>query len=600
MFLRNVRRPQSAQVSNECDSHAATFIQMGDSNGYIRPWTAHPKVRSEVSPRRIPRQHLCKSHMHVPGRNTEAHIDTVSKLNFQSYENLHDLGDTEGFGKPGTDENPRVTTGPQISQEEGISQGTRHLSFENWVDGSPVDSEEYDTDVEEEKKPVSKKSNLLSDPTGIFTYEEQCQKHGCVPISYLRRHLNKRNIHMRHHYLGGLATKPVATALKRNTVTEHVDLADNCVEGAGAYYLADMLKENMFIVYLNLANNFIRSTGAAAFAGMLEVNTTLKTLSLAGNQLQDRDACNFVEALKNNMSLTCLDLSHNEFGEKGGEMIGSALNANDGLTDVDLSWNAIRNKGAVAIAKALKTNATLEVLDLSWNGFGLTGAESLQQALQVNTTLKVLDLTNNRINSQAALKLALGLKKNFGLETLVLNMNPLGDNGVEAILKAVATHDSLRLLSMEELSINGYNVRTIHQLEDAKNIIILHSGVGAHHRHTALSSVLQLFIMFSSEHHGQLENAFHQQDKEKTGVLTADEMKFCLKEAGLRLTSNQMDLLIREIDFSNTGNIKYRDILSGKCFSDYHKQRPSRGYTLTTRTESSIKLSSPGRPITAS
>lgn len=38
--------------------------------------------------------------------------------------------------------------------------------------------------------------------------------------------------------------------LQRNTVTEHVDLADNCVEGAGAYYLADMLKENMFIVYL--------------------------------------------------------------------------------------------------------------------------------------------------------------------------------------------------------------------------------------------------------------------------------------------------------------------------------------------------------------
>lgn len=46
-----------------------------------------------------------------------------------------------------------MTTGPQISQEEGISQGTRHLSFENWVDGSPHDSEEYDTDVEEEKKP---------------------------------------------------------------------------------------------------------------------------------------------------------------------------------------------------------------------------------------------------------------------------------------------------------------------------------------------------------------------------------------------------------------------------------------------------------------
>ncbi|XP_046572455.1 LOW QUALITY PROTEIN: leucine-rich repeat-containing protein 74A-like [Haliotis rubra] len=589
MFLQKVQRPQSAQISNEYDSRAAAFIQTGSTSGHFRPWTAHPKVRSEVSPRKIPRQHLSKSHMKVPGRSKEAGIDSVSTLNHQSHENLH--------------EQARETSWPQPSQEQSVSQGTRHLSFENWVEGSPHDSDEYDTDVEEEKKPVSKKSTLLSDPTGIITYEEQCQKHGCVPISYLQRHLNKRNIRMRHHYLGGLSTKPVAAALKRNTVTEHVDLADNCVEAAGAYYLADMLKENMFIVCLNLANNFIGSTGAAAFAGMLEVNTTLKTLSLAGNQLQDRDACKFIDALKNNLSLTCLDLSHNEFGEKGGEIIGSALNANDSLTDVDLSWNAIRNKGAVAIAKALKTNATLEVLDLSWNGFGSPGAESLQQALQVNTTLKALDLTNNRINSQAALKLALGLKKNFGLETLVLNLNPLGDSGVEAILKAVATHESLKFLSMEncgELSINASNFRTIHQLEEAKNIIILHGGVGGYHRHTVLSSVLKLFVLFSHEHHGHLENAFYQQDKDKSGVLTTDEMKFCLKEAGLRLTSHQVDLLIREIDYTHTGNIKYRDILSGKCFSDYHKQRPSRGFTLTAKGDSSMKLSSFGRPATVS
>ncbi|XP_067685283.1 leucine-rich repeat-containing protein 74B-like [Haliotis asinina] len=581
MFLQKVQRPQSAQIANEYDSHA--FIQTGSTSGHFRPWTAHPKVRSEVSLRKIPRQHLRKSHMKVPGKSKETGVDSASTLNFQSHENLH--------------EQPQETSGPL---EQSVSEGTRHHSFENWVDGSPHDSDEYDTDVEEEKKPVTRKSNLLSDPTGIITYEEQCQKDGCVPISYLRRHLNKRMIRMRHHYLGGLSTKPVAAALKRNTVTEHVDLADNCVEAAGAYYLADMLKENMFIVCLNLANNFIGSIGAAAFAGMLEVNTTLKALSLAGNQLQDRDACKLIDALKNNVSLTCLDLSHNEFGEKGGEIIGTAFSANDSLTDVDLSWNAIRNKGAVAIAKALKTNATLEVLDLSWNGFGSTGAESLEQALQVNTTLKALDLTNNRINCQAALKLALGLKKNFGLETLVLNLNPLGDSGVEAILKAVETHDCLRFLSMEELSINASNIRIIHQLEETKNIIILHGGLGGYHRHTVLSSVLKLFIMFSHEHLSHLEDAFYQQDKDKSGVLTADEMKFCLKEAGLRLTSHQVDLLIREIDYSHTGNIKYRDILSGKCFSDYHKQHPSRGFTLTKNADSSMKLSSVERPATVS
>lgn len=33
-------------------------------------------------------------------------------------------------------------------------------------------------------------------------------------MSYLSRHLGDRNLRMRHHYLGGIATKPVARALE--------------------------------------------------------------------------------------------------------------------------------------------------------------------------------------------------------------------------------------------------------------------------------------------------------------------------------------------------------------------------------------------------
>ena len=37
---------------------------------------------------------------------------------------------------------------------------------------------------------------------------------GIIPVSYMQRHLGDKNLTMRHHYLGGSGTKPVALALR--------------------------------------------------------------------------------------------------------------------------------------------------------------------------------------------------------------------------------------------------------------------------------------------------------------------------------------------------------------------------------------------------
>lgn len=85
--------------------------------------------------------------------------------------------------------------------------------------------------------------------------------------------------------------------------------------------------------------------------------------------------------------------------------------------------------------------------------------------------------------------------------------------------------------------------------------------------------------MFSSEHHGHLENAFHQQDKEKTGVLTADEMKFCLKEAGLRLTS------VRYVYLTLTASFIYENIFTRwlKICPRYMFVTPYRTFVLVSK-----------------
>lgn len=52
-----------------------------------------------------------------------------------------------------------------------------------------------------------------------------------------------------------------------------------------------------------------------------------------------------------------------------------------------------------------------------------------------------------------------------------------------------------------------------------------------------LMSVLRLFGRFLREHIVDLDAAFKQQDKDHSGVLTAEEIKQSLRTAGFRLTS---------------------------------------------------------------
>ncbi|GFS14079.1 leucine-rich repeat-containing protein [Elysia marginata] len=531
-----------------------------------RPNTAAPVVTSSIPNKtrssRVSKQSLRESHMQAFGRSREF-------VGPDAPDGIH----------PVTSSTKACQHGPQITKEptelveepddiclhlDGLAEEEsppKHPTLETWLTGIEHSSDEFDTDVED------------SFDTSF------------VPVSYLCRHLGERNIRMRHRYLGGTATKPLALAFKHNTVTENLDLSDNYIEGSGTTYIANMLKDNHFIVSLNLSNNFIGRVGAEAIAEMLESNTTLKVLALSGNQLTDKDAYSFIQPFKNNMSLVSLDLSHNEFSVLGGIHLGGALGANEGLMELDLSWNCLRKDGASAIANSLRLNTTLEVLDVSWNGFGIEGATALARSLPVNTTLKVLDLTNNRLDWKAAQKLAPGVKKNKSLETLILNMNPLGELGVESILKAVTGHSTIRCLGLEEIGLSKASVASIQQLEQKTGMIVMHGGLHGHDRTTAISNVTRLFNEFRSRKWQELRDLLSQHDEDKTGQVQVDDVKLCLRAAGLNLTNRFMDILLENMDCTHQGHIDYRAILSGEAFSDYSRRRPSRGFHLLNKAQ---------------
>ncbi|XP_060555228.1 leucine-rich repeat-containing protein 74A-like isoform X2 [Ruditapes philippinarum] len=577
----------------------------------IRPWSALPKTAKPSLPtqRKVSRQTLRKPHLRPPARSPTASISSEGS----SLITAVGLANKKGFdtstpdSERSFDRHAKCFTPEskhssekwavkiaeaitEISETEPVEKPEppkrslrKHPSFETWIQGSPHDSDEYDTDIDiDDYVKRNIKEGRPIDPTGTVMYMDQCQVQGVIPVSYIQRHLGDKNLRMRHHYFGGTGTKPIAVALLKNTITENIDISDNYVEAEGARYIAGMLRNNTFITDLNISKNFIGRDGFSAICRMLESNTTLKTLCVSGNQLTDSCAQCLIEGLKNNTSLTSLDLSGNGFGEQGGIYIGGALSLNEGLIDIDCSWNSFRNRGGAALLSSLAKNRTIEVLDLSWNGLGSAGAEALKTALKINTTLKVLDLTNNRFNTKAAESISWGLSRNTGLETLVLNMNPLKDAGVEAVLKAVEKHPNLHLLSIEDIGMSRENYRKIQELQTEKDVTILHGGVGGYSRISTTTSMIRLFSKFVQSHQTQLGTSFHQFDRDRTGILGIDEVKTALKDAGLRLTNKQLSLVIEELNYKNSSTMNYKNILSGETLAEYFHERPSRLFAIKT------------------
>ncbi len=61
--------------------------------------------------------------------------------------------------------------------------------------------------------PISE-PELPADATGKYVYADKCERSGIVPATFLIEQLGEGNLRMRHHYLGGQGTKPLAEALK--------------------------------------------------------------------------------------------------------------------------------------------------------------------------------------------------------------------------------------------------------------------------------------------------------------------------------------------------------------------------------------------------
>ncbi|XP_061162222.1 leucine-rich repeat-containing protein 74B-like isoform X4 [Saccostrea echinata] len=456
------------------------------------------------------------------------------------------------------------------------------------------DEKAFDTDLEDKDEEEYSLTELLFlyrtnsetttayDPTGRTAYIEGCKKAGVVPASYFLRHMNDPHLSMKHHGLGSQGMRAIAMSLVSNTSVLTLDLSDNWLGQHGGHAVCEMLRDNCFITHLDLSENKLGLQSAESLSQVLQQNSTLTHVTLSGNDFDDKAAIHFSDAIMNSTKLEYLNLSHNLFGENAGVILGPAIADNSSLKELDLSWNSIRRKGAVAIAHGLKNNVYMKKINLSWNGFGLEGAIALGDCLKGNQVLEEVDLTNNRITSEGAVLIGKGVSANETLTTLRMGRNPMQTAGCYGICAAILRNPNcgLREIDFKDILVNKDFDDIFKQVqEQIPDIKMRHGGMEPPKKPRARIHPMVKLTNYIEKNNLRLVDFFNKFDKDGSMSVTYEEFQQGIecakaalqklvksetfKDTGIKLSQEEVQILLNELDSDGDGEINFSEMVSG-------------------------------------
>eukprot|EP00388_Colpodella_angusta_P044682 GDKK01063689.1.p1 GENE.GDKK01063689.1~~GDKK01063689.1.p1 ORF type:complete len:746 (-),score=73.52 GDKK01063689.1:100-2337(-) len=217
---------------------------------------------------------------------------------------------------------------------------------------------------------------------------------------------------------------------------------------------------------LDLSKNPIGDAGATFLSEALEV-WNVSTIAAPVTTITSNNSNIYSDAALTSCIRT-LELRNCRIGPQGATAIGKLLGTLAGcrLTSLNLDDNKLRYAGIVEICNGLSTNKQLRLLSIADNNINAEGGQVLAQTLRVNTTLetlqagknylsesmpalalalcrrgtcaRLLDFSTNRINATMCRSMAQVLEGNqFYVSCLTLEGNPIGDEGLVALLHAI-------------------------------------------------------------------------------------------------------------------------------------------------------------------
>ncbi|XP_051880921.1 dynein regulatory complex subunit 5 [Pristis pectinata] len=189
---------------------------------------------------------------------------------------------------------------------------------------------------------------------------------------------------------------------------------------------------------------------------------SLKVLRLPRNRIDDEQLRVLVKYLLNHPSLMELDLSHNLIGDNGSKALAKLL-LKSKLETVNLCNNQIAAFGAKAISYKVRRFSTLRSLNLRLNRIGDEGGEAIARAL-VKSSVEDINLASNEVSEHVAVVISEVLMRNQTLKSINLSCNNIGPEGGKQLLEGLAMNRTLLECDLRLTDIGQENEFAISQI----------------------------------------------------------------------------------------------------------------------------------------
>lgn len=400
-------------------------------------------------------------------------------------------------------------------------------------------------------------------------YLKTCNLLGIRPVTSYINNLSNSELRIPYRGIGYKSMQGIASSLRHNIWIRKVDFTDNNLGVKGARSIASMLQHNNCILSLNLSCNQLGLEGFICITEPLKHKSILKYLNLSNNRLPDQIADSLNLFVCSNKSLIELDISKNKLSVECGKRLKDALEKNVILETFDLSWNEIRREGALEVARGLARNRSLKKVNLSYNGFSDQGAEALGRSLLSNLHLLEIDLSSNRVSNIGAKYLAKAVKVNETLKILKLGWNPMGTEGIDAVLHGC--YDNTKR-SMQELHFNSLYVNhetTVLMDKLMAKIPGLKVIVGGFtkgknttdNKEQLQKELIHILKSYLFKHRLRMVDLFNQWDKDKSFSITREEFRNGVKSCKIPLSDSQLNILIEWLDNDQSNSIEYSEFV---------------------------------------
>lgn len=175
-----------------------------------------------------------------------------------------------------------------------------------------------------------------------------------------------------------------------------------------------------------------------------------KVTVAGGKNMKNKILISLCNAIRLSPSITEYSLSSPKIDSVTARIVADSFANHYSLQSLNISETAIGTEGATLVLQAVQFLPSLTKLNLEYNKIG---SKTLFAALP--TSLVELDLSSNSLGNEGCKKLAIYLANNLALKKLSLQADlSISDDGVLALMDAVAAHPTLENLNLSYLNLN--------------------------------------------------------------------------------------------------------------------------------------------------